>query len=67
MSVNMIAASLRSGEAANEGRGTSDMDKPFAAGLTPQEHGLIEWYMYLSELDMIIEPLETEPALITMR
>lgn len=40
---------------------TSTALTTLATGLTPQEHGLIEWYMYLSELDMIIETLPFSP------
>jgi hypothetical protein len=40
---------------------TSTALTTLATGLTPQEHGLIEWFMYLSELDMIIETLPFSP------
>jgi hypothetical protein len=40
---------------------TSTALTTLATGLTPQEHGLIEWYMYLSELDMVIETLPFSP------
>lgn len=32
-----------------------------ATGLTPQEHSLVEWYLYVSELGMIIETLPFSP------
>jgi len=31
-------------------------------GLTPQEHALIEWYLYLKEADMVIQTLPFSPA-----
>lgn len=40
---------------------TSTALTTLATGRTPQEHGLIEWFMYLSELDMIIETLPFSP------
>lgn len=40
---------------------TSTALTTLATGLSPQEHGLIEWYMYLAELDMIIETLPFSP------
>ncbi len=40
---------------------TSTALTTLATGLTPQEHGLIEWYLYLSELDMTIETLPFSP------
>jgi hypothetical protein len=30
-------------------------------GLTPQEHGLIEWYVYFKEIDMIINTMNFKP------
>ncbi len=30
-------------------------------GLTPQEHGLIEWYVYFREIDMIINTVHFKP------
>ena len=32
-----------------------------ATGLTPQQHGLIEWFMYMKELDQIIKTLSFSP------
>lgn len=40
---------------------TSTALTTIATGATPQEHGLIEWFMYLSDLDMIIETLPFSP------
>ena len=40
---------------------TSTALTTLATGLTPQEHGLIEWYMYLSEIDATIETLPFSP------
>ncbi len=40
---------------------TSTALTTLATGRTPQEHGLIEWYLYLSELDMIVETLPFSP------
>ena len=32
-----------------------------ATGLTPKEHGLVEWYLYLKEIDMIVQTLPFSP------
>ena len=38
-----------------------------ATGLTPQEHGLPEWYVYLERLDMIIATLPFSPMGVAER
>lgn len=40
---------------------TSTALTSIATGLTPQEHSLIEWYLYVQELDMIIQTLPFSP------
>lgn len=40
---------------------TSTALTTLATGLTPQEHGLIEWYLYLKELDLTVQTLPFSP------
>ncbi|MEM0287747.1 MAG: alkaline phosphatase family protein [Nitrososphaerota archaeon] len=40
---------------------TSTALTSLVTGLTPQQHSLIEWYLYVSELDMVIQTLPFSP------
>src|SRR5579884_1634652 len=40
---------------------TSTALTTIATGLTPQEHSLIEWYLYVQEIDMVIQTLPFSP------